>query len=147
MKREIKFRGKRVDNDEWAYGFVYRHDPPLQCFVGDNKELPTFSILKTGFADWNMPRPIEQHEVDGKTISEYTGLNDKNNKEIFGGDIWKCENKIGVVVYFECSWKIKWDTNEIERNAYGDLFLNVTTSILPDECIIGNIYDNPELIH
>jgi hypothetical protein len=130
----IKFRGLRLDNKQWAYGFVYRHDPPLQCFNGEDKELPAFAILTTGFADWNMQRPVEQHQVDGDTVGQYIGLHDKNDKEIYQGDVVKYCGGIGQVIFHNLSFQIwcsEYDTQDIDPT-------NIE--------VIGNIYENPELL-
>lgn len=138
--RDIKFRAKRIDNGQWAYGFLYRHDPPLQCFSGEGKELPSFAIIKTGFADWNMPRPIEQHEVDGKTVGELTGLKDKNGKEIYEGDILDFEAREWGLPGFKSS--VEWDDKEAAFCFGGGNPSDVPVY----RKVIGNIYENPELI-
>ena len=64
--REILFRGKRLDNGEWVEGYLYEHEPPLVGIVSekDEPEASKWFIARTGFADWNMPRPVELVEVD-----------------------------------------------------------------------------------
>lgn len=142
MNREIKFRAKRIDNGEFVYGFLYRHDPPLQCFAGEGKELPSFAIIKTGFADWNMPRPIEQHEVNGKTIDQYTGLKDKNKKEVYEGDILNFNNERFKIVYDEKGMMF----TALHTDHLGRQHFLQPHNLISSE-IIGNIYENPELLN
>lgn len=86
--REIKFRGKRVDNDEWEYGYLYHHAPPLQCFAGEQKSNGDTFIVKTGFADWNMIRPMDMFPVVPETVGQFTGLHDRTT------DCFWCEGDI-----------------------------------------------------
>lgn len=73
--REILFRGKRIDNGEWVYGHYY-YSERYECHY-------IHVANKTGkrsFVDADV-------EVDSKTISQFTGLTDKNDKKIFERDL------------------------------------------------------------
>ena len=135
--RDYKFRGKRLDNDKWVIGYLYIHEPPLQCCPSAKEEKLRYFILQTGFADWNMPRPIDTIEVDPSTVGEFTSLKDKNGVEIFEGDIgWDDQNDCyGVVEFSDGNFSYVWE------NICTDLF-----EIFSDIEFIGSIHDNPELL-
>ena len=103
--REILFRGKRLDNGEWVEGYLYEHEPKLVGIVSENDvpEPSQWFIARTGFADWNMPRPAEFVEVDPSTVGQYTGLNDKNGQRIF-------EN--GYMIIDKQTYKVLFDNGE-----------------------------------
>ena len=133
--RKIIFRGKRLDNGEWAEGYLYEHEPALVVIVSENDvpEPSKWFIARTGFADWNMPRPVEFVEVDPSTIGQYTGLEDKNGKRIFEGDILSFRAGMTHVVRFEDGAFI------LEDSA-----IPIPFAIKSE--IIGNVHDNPELL-
>lgn len=120
MNREIKFRGKRIDNGEWVYGYLADED-----YINDIDSIDLSSI-----------------EVDRDTVGQFTGLFDKNGKEIFEGDILLVDDYEGVRIYNKVG--IKDGCFGYIGEYSGDLlpFCHYNVS----EEIAGNIYDNPELI-
>ena len=156
--REILFRGKRLDNGEWVEGYLYENEPALVGIASENDvpEPSKWFIVRTGFADWNMPRPVEFVEVGSSTVGQYTGLKDKNGKRIFEGDILhiaKIADALGryyrppldchvnVVVKWDlCAWM--WETLCGDKR-----YINFPDAWCLYECeIIGNVHDNPELL-
>ena len=149
--REILFRGKRLDNGDWVEGYLYEHEPPLVGIVSekDEPEASKWFIARTGFADWNMPRPVELVEVDPSTVGQYTSLKDKNGKRIFEGDVLKRyyddlyadDAVIEHVVWFNNGWC----ANDVTNMTYeaDSIFKD---NVIPYAEIIGNIHDNPEFL-
>ena len=140
--REILFRGKRLDNDDWVEGYLYEHEPPLVGIVSekDEPEASKWFIARTGFADWNMPRPVEFVEVDPSTVGQYTNLKDKNGKRIFEGDIVQAHFRTN---HSKQIFRVTFDDGMfIFNNGYVKLPVRGIYRIK----VIGNVHDNPEFM-
>ena len=150
--REIKFRGK-TKSGEWVDGsYVYAHKwfgtgeagHFITSVYGDNRVL-----------------------VDKNTVGQYTGLKDKNDKEIYDGDIVRFNNQVGEVVFekgtFGIGFKDRIDWVRLDAKYLSESFADSLCACYNDHYIsfveifhicdgydeieiIGNIYDNPELI-
>lgn len=141
MSREILFHGKRTDNGEWVEGSLITFDN--RYFI-----VPEFGVIsieeeKIGNVDRLLM--VRGWEVDPATVGQYTSLKDCNGKMIFEGHI--CEMVYNGVLY---TFVIVWDESELDfkgtngKKEYGKNFEYLTCCEQIE--IIGNIYDNPELL-
>ena len=126
--RTIKFRSKRIDNSKWVYGTPFWNMDELE---------KAFMITSCQFGSELIG--LDGVEIDYKTIGQFTGLTDKNSKEIYEGDVLTDFYGDSVVDYRDGSFVIH-DTND--KNAYS-LFPEF---LVGTERILGNIHDNPELM-
>ena len=150
MNREIKFRG--ISIDEWVYGMLCKvnegdteHGEPIKYKIQtDEKEYGEY---------------VKCFITDENTIGQYTGLHDENGKEIYEGDIIEFSYDVftgnfdtkvgrGTIEFIDGAFYIK--PFEIEGRKVKDtdneewfLLYTVNTDTLE---VIGNIYDNPELL-
>ena len=129
--REILFRGKRTDNGEWVYGDLIQN---VDC-------------LKIREQKKSIKKIAKSYEVDLETVGQLTGLCDKNGKKIFEGDIVLIKDFThGVALNYEQStskWVVKW----YEKTARFSIdYMNVLPYDFTKSEVIGNIYDNPELL-
>lgn len=137
--REIKFRGKSFDNGEWIYGDYHKRAGGVHCII---KMEP----------DENGKVVYVVHQVVPDTIGQFTGLHDKNGKEIYEGDIVKwilTMPSVGVNGGYE-EYKteeidvIKWDSGALYLGEYCAAVFAYESEYYAE--VIGNIHDNPELL-
>ena len=136
--REILFRGKRIDNGEWVEGLLSQ-----TTVIAPNK--PAYVALTI---DELGKKPFDGcwHEVDPDTVGQYTGLTDKNGKKIFEGDIVLGRFEFGMkvpslVVFRDGAFGLEWEHAGKTVFTVFTGFCNVTFEV------IGNVFDNPELLN
>jgi len=136
MVREILFRGKSISENfenrpigAWCQGSATIYE--------DGDCLIHFDDKPHGY--WSI-------DVDPKTLGQFTGLNDRNNVKIFEGDIVKdLQGKRGYITFLqqEMGYVVVWDKfdTRLGHRSTGSWYGQD-----PSIEIIGNIYENPELI-
>lgn len=121
--REILFRGKRVDNGEWVEGYYSPVNIPITGNMGHFINVGGYRAV----------------EIDPETVSQFTGLCDKNGVKIFEGDIVHVKARscsfTGCVIYWSEEARYACKTKSGIRYAI--------CARLEFE-VVGNIYDNPE---
>lgn len=127
--RTIVFRGKTLGSNAWCFGDLRQYK--------DNDCSP--EIIKNGY----------RFRVKSETVGQFTGLYDKNDKEIYEGDVLKVyyhgKSKIfGVVRFADTRFFIddgfQGEEPIIAKVPMAEMFSHY------DFEVVGNAYDNPELI-
>lgn len=159
MQREIKFRGQKVDTKEWVHGSLIKcgitgkhYIFPIGNDANESDKIGEEGCLR-----------LVTFEVNDKTVGQYTGLKDKNGQEIYEGDIVSFEHTKSTEK--EVHFSDLFDNIKIYNRNYAVEFVNMRTHcgirlrnksiwfmvhamtlISHNAEIIGNIYDNPELL-
>lgn len=121
MDRVIKFRGKYIKDGVWIYGGYGYLKKSKKHFITDQRAF--FSVIP-------------------ETIGQFTGFKDIDGKEIYEGDIIQNDEhpeEIGKIINENNCWLVEWF--DIDDKACLCWLLENTP-----QKVIGNIYDNPELL-
>jgi uncharacterized phage protein (TIGR01671 family) len=131
--REIKFRGKKIENGEWSYGDL----------------IPGKAITITGLRSKTL---IGNREIVTETVGQYTGLKDKKGVEIYEGDIFSMNEKFNKIVKFiddRAAFCVA-NIEDMKHRYWLEIWQQPSpiwwTDFKREIEVIGNIYDNPELL-
>ena len=152
--REIKFRGKRIDNGEWVYGDLVQNPWSTRIVVD--------FVLIDGCNDGTVECGGDFYLVDPRTVGQFTGLQDSKGVDIYEGDIVKHKHsnqedeknfywEYQIVNFHNGSFGFEgWCTNK--NGELNKKFMHYSLSSgefyeqLFDIEVIGNIHENPELL-
>lgn len=148
--REILFRGKRIFDEQWVYGTMYKTAIDINPFI--------LTVGKSGCS----------YQVYEETVGQYTGLKDKNGNGIWEGDIVDLFGMKGKAVQEFGTFGIafmktidydlletKMPFNNSANFCFNDNFISLweifcnygqDDNTLYDVEVIGNVNDNPELL-
>lgn len=126
MNREIKFRVFDIQYEEIIYN-------PFHFEVIPNSH----SIY------WKVPRDFEHGYNNDCVVMQYSGVKTKSGVDIYEGDIWLDSSGMGVIIFHEGRFGIKWHIPGAMKDIVGDLHAHAITT---SGKVIGNIYENSELL-
>lgn len=142
--RDILFKAKRISDGQWVEGYLYK-----QVGVKD----------RIYFAIEVIDNTVKAYEVDESTICQYTGLTDKNGNKIWENDVVRYQfdtddcifpnkdtkKRVGKIFFsdFRASFSVAMGRNG-NKAINNDLFKYVQNGNRVE--VIGNIFDNPELL-
>ena len=124
--RELKFRAWR-HNQIWYSDFIITYRGKINWW---NSDIGDYS-------------PILFNKGEG--IMQFTGLKDKNGKEIYEGDIIKPEDwegRVLEVIFINGTWELQLIQGKRKRQRGGWMLAN----FILDSKVIGNKFENPELL-
>ena len=122
--REILFRGKRTDNEEW---------------ITDSE-----TYIRDGDGIWLSDENLNVVTVIPEAVGQFTGLTDKNGVRIFEGDIVRYDvNYHDMVISYDVENLGGWLYEDMDDNMQA---YSIYEFCLKDIAVVGNIHDNPDII-
>lgn len=162
--REYKFRGKSVYTGKWVYGFYLEQDTYSLGSKNTKRDL----LMKNAGIIVENSKCTSGTIIYKETLGQYTGLKDRNMKEIYEGDIVKrsLRDKENNKIFFEDFYVIIFEKATFQYKGIREYYISETGEKwrkkekeiyrqnlgsnfgvdIKDIEVIGNIYDNPELL-
>lgn len=136
MNDRYLYKAKRIDNGEWVEGALF--DGEKYCVIGQQIKFSPYIENEC---------KIVGYMVDPSTICKCTGLKDKNGKLIWENDICDRKEKYPEIVkYHDGDWTL--DYSYASNSEIGFNYCNLGFYVTERNCVevLGNIFDNPELL-
>lgn len=129
--RTIKFRGYNANNKEWLYGSLLKCSDSYLINPEDSDRIAVDDLI-----------------VNTESVGQFTGLHDKNGREIYEGDIISTHLGACEVIHSDYGWAF-CTREENKMNTRDKLYyhtFNAWSGYIECGFVIGNIHDNPELM-
>ena len=142
--REIKFRAKTIDTGAWVFGSLVKQ--PTGEFIGSE------TYIQSNTCKW------DKWIVAPETVGQYTGLKNSVGTEIYEGDILGGYPHGTAKVCWSDEWgcweTVSIDSEPVETEVNGAIFTTNSNGLLandlidcsPEWKVIGNVFDNKELL-
>jgi uncharacterized phage protein (TIGR01671 family) len=146
--REIKFRGKSTTSGKWVHGML----TTLKDLGAEMQDM--IIIKKEGVFNEGSASPffMEWDYIHKDTVGQFTGLKDKSGKEIYEGDIISVNGKYPKLIRYIDEWASYCLANltdlgcDLKTRHWQQVSPCWWTDYKREIKVIGNVYDNPELL-
>lgn len=141
MERKLQFRGKRIDNGEWVVGDLLHIAGGCLIYFGSDADTTESDIEESN------PIAVEFFKdeiavVDPDSVGQFTGMLDRNGKEIYENDVILQQAYSGKKPML-----VRFEHGAFVTGEHSGSSTAIRPMLIQKRCeVLGNIYDNPGLI-
>jgi len=149
---DILYKAKLKNKDAWIEGFYCNKKDTTYCFTEDYERFPVEThhyIIRDEMTDWGLPNEFRAYEINPDTLCRFTGVTDKNDIQVFENNIVKTQyGRLCIVIWFSsdshCGFDLKpiCTSENLKLEPPSEYFLWSKSELE----VVGNIFDNPELL-